>query len=280
MISLVTETNQVFILRGGLRGVGVNEHRFCKELYNDLKFNTGLMPPGLKWVSGSRSYWLFQYPPRYQTIIFHNAQAHRVNQRTRKENFELILPWTAMLVELDATLFPDRVWIFALEGPLQSFSDIIGVMPLPNLYPNAQVCFPENARALGSPQDIGEAINLAYEIAWSSYSNIDIAHTLAQAFQARMPYELFVNHHRRRSITMMELLDYWEALSLHEVLPMKFLSPFNSILEPEAIFNGHNTMTTVQDIVSSVEYMESQSRYTEQALEFSITSAHSRALNG
>jgi hypothetical protein len=267
----------------GSRTSWTGAHKFLEELRSTFITETGLLPPGLRWVSPAKTFWLFESAPRLQQVVFHYGEADEGHNGKQLYTYTVQLPWTAMLVEINVEYFPIRTWVYALHGPILGHNDDIGVLPLPNHYPCAQVCYPKDANLKASScHNVADAINLAKEFAWFSFANEDIFDTFKFTLETKMPAFLFVNDEgewRGDFLDMTDLLASWEDTSAKRILTMSspYMNPGDSILEPEQLMQT-GSLSRIRDVIASATKVEafnySHSDYFEEA----VRAAHSRSM--
>ena len=257
--------------------------KFLKELRSTFVTETGLIPPGLRWISPSKTFWLFESAPKLQQVIFHHGEADEGHEGKKLYSYAVQLPWTAMLVEINLEFFPIRTWVFALEGPLRDLKDKVGLLPLPNHYPCAQVCYPKDANLKANTvHNVGDAIRLAQEFAWYSYANEDITDTFDKTMEMKMPAYLFVDdkeNWRGDFKDMTDLLAAWSKTSTQRILTCEtpYLAPSNSILAPEQLMGG-DPMPTLNDVLLSSCQVEQYNYAHNTYFEEAVRAAHSRSL--
>lgn len=168
------QPEQVTLALMGIPGVSVSGTAFAKALHQDIRPFTGLLPPGIRWVSRSRKTWLFEQPPMTMTINHTQAVVDEIAENTEQESYVLSLPHLAYLVDLDTTYYPDSIFVYALQHPIESIYDHIGVLPLSNFSSAGKLCQPERAMVGDQPTTVGEGLVLAYSMVWASGFNLDL----------------------------------------------------------------------------------------------------------
>lgn len=268
---------KIRLSRDGLRSVPVDYKTFKENLISDFEIRTGLLPPGIKWISPGKRYWLYQSPPRMQSILFHNAVQDEVEDDTKEHNFDIFLPWTVTLVEIDATYFPSRTWVWATTGPITSEQAPLRLMPLPNHYVSALICYPEAPRNFGNPTNVAEAIQLSHELTWSAFSNIDITATLDFCYDNGTP-RFLMRSARKRKPKMLQILKKWEESTPQEIMEWVFPSGYDSIAEPEALLRGHEFNNSVRDIIDRIKLIESINLDGFNNFSFGVQSVYARSI--
>jgi len=199
----------------GFKGNPVKTKNFMRALANDISPSTGLLPPGVRWASQSRKSWLFERPPEKVTIRWINAELGDVTAFSEEHSIEIELPWTAYLVDLDSTFYPDAIFVYALEGPITGIKNPIGVLPLSNFSSAGKMCQPHRADVGVNPTSIGEGLSLAYDICWSSRFNLDLDMSILWATFAKRP-EILVYPTNTGNRTL-SILNKWSKLSSNQV---------------------------------------------------------------
>lgn len=202
----------------GLRGTSVPTELFVRSLKNDIVPNLGLLPQGVKYISSSKRIWVFERPPEQVTIEHSAALLDEITEETEQRSYDIWLPHTAYVVDLDQTYYPESIFVYALNGPLESMSDLIGVLPLSNFSTAGKLCQPHRANVGEQPSNIGEGLDLAYRMCWSSGFNMDLDANFSWCKGLRQPVNLYAPPNGQRLAGSPNVItSRWEQLTKEEV---------------------------------------------------------------
>lgn len=217
--TLDSSSKETKLIHMGRAGVSVSTEDFFKAWADDIAPDSGLLPPVVRWVSTSRRIWLFERPPTHITISHHNLKPNRITEASAQASYDLPLPWTAYLVELDAMYYPEHIFVYALGNSISSAGDIIGILPLANFYSTGKLCPPPREGFDKGPKNVGEGLALAYQMVWSSGFNLDLATGPAWCIGQRRPKAIFsqIPGVDGGSISPAMIMSAWSKLSLEEV---------------------------------------------------------------
>jgi hypothetical protein len=88
---------------------------------------------------------------------------------------ELFIPWQVYLVILNENKTPAIVGAFLRPSPLRSLLEPVYCFPLPNIYADGRICTPVvSSIAEIESQNIGQVVQNAYQMFWSSSFNYDL----------------------------------------------------------------------------------------------------------
>ena len=227
------------IERMGMAGIPISSKSFLKALKNDLAPEVGLLPSGVRFVSATKKIWLFERAPETITINYALDMLDEINDDTARTTYSIHLPWIAYLVELDQTYYPDSIFVFAMEHSLQRVDDKIGVLPLSNFSTGGKLCQPHRGTVEEVPTNIGEGLQLAYQMVWSSGFNRDLDANFSWCRGLRKPFSIFLQENRNSLCNFPWLLTaHWETMSDDEIESIEDWPPprhFDKFLSNEDI---------------------------------------------
>lgn len=174
---------------------------------------SGILPPGVRWVSASGRQVLFERPPRRVRFEYSPKQANHAEPKFR--DVEIELPWTVYAIVFSSDFQVRSLQVYAANQELRSLDDQLGLMPMANTHADGHFCLPP-----GQPQaeTLAEAIQNAYQMMWHSKFNMDVWDLLHQALAAGRPRLMVAEPTQATAPKASRLLRRWEELSRDEVL--------------------------------------------------------------
>lgn len=156
------------------------------------KFKTtiesGLLPPMVKWVSLKKDVIVFEKRPEIKKISIIPETKSIVEEMTQEaidfKSFvvELFIPWQVYVVILNENKTPAVVGAFLRPTPLKSLLEPVYCFPLPNIYADGRICTPVvSSIAEIESQNIGQVVQNAYQMFWSSSFNYDLIVSCSRA---------------------------------------------------------------------------------------------------
>lgn len=112
----------------------------ANDLYRQRGAPAGLMPPAVRWMSRGATAFLLERPP-FDTILRYydgSTEAAAGNRNVEHEySFEITMPWTQLFVSFQNPKLTklDRAWLFCRPEPLRRETDVLHILPLPNIDP-------------------------------------------------------------------------------------------------------------------------------------------------
>ena len=212
---------QTHITRMGVDGTSVSSKSFLTALKNDLAPQVGLLPPGVRFVTPSKKLWLFERAPETITIDYGNDILENISDETTRMAYTIRLPWLAYLVDLDQTYYPDSIFVYALRHSICSASDQLGVLPLSNFSTGGKLCQPHRSLVEDVPTTIGEGLQLAYQMVWSSGFNRDLDANFAWCRGLKKPYSIFKKPEYEDTSGVYNIsykfTEHWESMTDEEI---------------------------------------------------------------
>lgn len=216
------------------------EKDFLAQLTANNQYNIGLLPPAVRWISPDKSIVVFERPPMRQLVEFLPLQRDKIREdfdyrgKGHYCSYQLNIPWTVYLACFDNSYLPNKIKVFTRNEPLQNMDDTLGLLPLLNFYYSSQLCNPGLKHFEGMPANLGEGINMAYNLIWNSGWNLDLHDAVNLGMKTHSPvtsvsspgtkytqaelraqaYVSIVNFHKN-----------WASLSMDEVLRTTWAPP-------------------------------------------------------
>lgn len=230
---LIIEENQ-FTLAG--RTNALRPERMLRQL--DLSVTIDVLPPNTVWVSPKRNSLIMQRPPEYRTVSirengtpecycseegecnictgdYSDSIEHHHGIAEGWDTYRLPMPWVTYVFTVGKTSV-SLIRIFANPGPLVSPTQILGFMPLPNLYSNGGIC--AGSASLEAPrtdQSVSQAVGEILESFWGSAFNGDIRNDeTSEIFRA------IDDISKDSEETIYDLYKVWERLEIEEALQL------------------------------------------------------------
>lgn len=185
---------------------------------------TGVMNPGLRYLSGDRRVMVFEQPPRYVQFFYTSTNASDTgSSKAKTRQYNIPVPWLAYCALLDNDAQPVTVYVFTLQHQIKSLDDPIAVLPLTNFFQDGKLCrAPADVNELGFPRSIAGAMGAVFYSVWMTGFNNDLINILQAAYQQGNPkflrdfnYDGSKNGHG--------LIEHWSQQSLATVATSKYV---------------------------------------------------------
>ena len=183
----------------------------------------GVLPPVVRYVSPTGRFILLERPPQVMTFKYYGRERDNIDGAQLQE-YDLPLPWTQYAIGLDRLNRPYFTYVFCTPRAIQTLSDILYVLPLPNCEANAKFCTPYPE--WGDEEEawtVSEGINTAYANIWNSNFNTDIISNVLNAYRMRRPNAIFAGKGKRGEVPKgkapkpSNLFKRWEEFTLEDV---------------------------------------------------------------
>lgn len=200
------------------------------------RVSTGLIPPGLYYMSPDRKIVSFLRPPERKTITYHGALQQDITSETPSEDFDIWMPWTMYTVIGSGThinyVYIHGVTVEAVAHHFGDSSDSYQTLldsaffsiPLTNVYADSRFCIPTFHELTYS--SVAEMINAAYDVIWNSTFNRDVTAMVELFFVDRRNYPSLSNGMDQQIFdrkSPADLYSHWSKKSLEEILYSKWL---------------------------------------------------------
>lgn len=230
----------------------VSDRAYADMIVADTR-DLGLLPPGVRFVSSSRTHVFVEEAPRTHTITVRindlelirddpdeddpadAAYLHAYNGGATQDGwgtFTLPFPWITYIIRIDP--FAARVeWIFTHIAPLsrRSGQDYLCYLPLPNVYTTGKICFPpEPSVTTRQPRSTAESINAAIDQFWSSAFNQEVYDYVNSYIW------LFLHNGLQSALSVWKK---WEQMTIDDVLALPW-APIISVRDQIAHIESEN----------------------------------------
>lgn len=167
-----------------------NKNVSCNSGFSKFKntIESGLLPPMVKWISLKKDVIVFEKRPEIKKISIipeTKSIVEEMNQEAidLKSFFvELFIPWQVYVVILNENKTPAVVGAFLRPKQLTNLLDSLYCFPLPNIYTDGRICTPVvSSIAEIESQNIGQVVQNAYQMFWSSSFNYDLVVSCSRA---------------------------------------------------------------------------------------------------
>ncbi len=167
-----------------------NKDVSCNSGFSKFKktIESGLLPPMVKWISLKKDVIVFEKRPEIKKISIipeTKSIVEEMNQEVidSKSFFvELFIPWQVYVVILNENKIPAVVGAFLRPAQLTNLLDCLYCFPLPNIYADGRICTPVvSSIAEIESQNIGQVVQNAYQMFWSSSFNYDLVVSCSRA---------------------------------------------------------------------------------------------------
>lgn len=179
---------------------------------------TGVMNPGLRYLSPDRHVMVFEQPPRYVSFHYTSSGATEAGSaRAKTKEYTIPVPWLCYVALLDNDAQPVTVYVFAMQHQLSSLDDPIAVLPLTNFYADGKLCrAPSDMNELGFPRSIAGAMGAVFYSVWMTGFNNDLIHTLTTAYQNATP-KFLQNFQWKANKDAHNILEFWSRQTFDTV---------------------------------------------------------------
>jgi len=145
----------------------VNYDRALKSTHANVD---SLYPIAVRYINDQNVY-VIERPPFKLSVDFKNARASWDTQKTQP--LEIWIPWTVMILPLNGIAAGDssNLKLFFNDGPIQSLSDNLVPVYLPNSYPDGRICWAGSFHALMSQLDTSNPHSMDINYIYSSILN-------------------------------------------------------------------------------------------------------------
>lgn len=218
------------ILRDGTASWALKDKKYGNDFAHKATIETltpripsGLLPPVPRYISPQRNIVAFDRPPTKVTVNYYGKQLKDIEDATMLQEYEIWLPWTGYVM-LGHKGVLSSIYLFALRGPLSSIEDPLYLLPLPNYYASGQFCIPPHTEY--NFESIADAMNLTWDLIWSSNFNKDITECVDLAYNVKAPTGLFERLDprslKRRSAA--DLFVTWSKMEREEVTNLEWMT--------------------------------------------------------
>ena len=228
--------------------------------YSFLDRNTGLMPPGVKYITPNAV--VFERPPSYQNI-FYIADTVHSEMSERVHTFRVALPWQLYIAFYNSEYYTSNVFMYFMDGPLTFLDQPIYAPFIPNFYPNGMLCRP-NFSSMDDieryTKDISGVIASAFDWVWNNGTN----HDLTEAMTLLPKYSSDINstvvasyvqengyfgnvHHKLSYSQVISSFQSWEKIDIKDIINYKWVSPSKTF---------HDQPNNLEDVVNTNVYIE------------------------
>lgn len=190
-----------------------NESSMVAQMQSLGTQSTGVLPPGVRWVSSSGRQVLFERPPRRARLQYSPKPANDNDPKWR--DVEIELPWQVYAIVFSNDFQIRSLTTYAAQHQLTSFDDYLGLMPLPNTHQDGHFCLPASQP---SAESLAEAIQNAYQMMWHSKFNMDVWDLMHQGLISARPRIMVAEPTVPTAPKASRLLKRWEELTRDEVL--------------------------------------------------------------
>jgi hypothetical protein len=223
------------LVEGRATPLGVrDEARVVKNLEALGTPASGLLPPGVRWMSASGRQVLFERPPRRMRFEYSPKQANHPEPKFR--DVEIELPWTVYAIVFSPDFMVRSLQVYAANSELRSVDTGLGLMPMANTHADGHFCLPA-----GQPkaETLAEGIQNAYQMLWHSHFNMDVWDLLHQALVSGRPRLMVAEPTQATAPKASRLLRRWEELTRDEVLSIVDWPQVTTVGDVIANLNQH-----------------------------------------
>lgn len=206
---------------------------FYKAVTAHSNFQGGILPPAVRWISSDKSIVVFERPPMSQLVEYIPLKREQINEKNLQvpsvkrgiRSHELNIPWTTYVIAFDKTYLPVIIKCFVRNSFLTDMKDPVYLMPLLNFYNNSQLCNPRYGVFEGMPNNLGEGINMAYNLIWNSGWNFDLHDAVTMAIGANKPFFGTQKVHPTMTGVIENFLSNWSKQTRQEILETDWCPP-------------------------------------------------------
>jgi hypothetical protein len=246
----------------------------------ELLKDTGLMPPGVKYVG--RNFVVYERPPTFKNIFYIPDRVHS-SMSTGESVYRIPIPWQLYIATFNNEYYLDSVRMYFMKSSLTNIEQELYLAPMPNFYTNSELCRPffgNMEEVERYTKDVPGIISSSYDWIWNNGTNHDLTEAMLHIVLQRPNHEDHQNtimkhsdlaiynklfHNSSCTSRYMSTLqvDYifkhWEAHSLLEVCSFDWPNISEDRFFPAATYTNS----------SICAYVMSQNRFMDWVGEFS-----------
>lgn len=202
----------------------VSAKSLTHNLSKSADLTSGILPPAVRWISGQGDMFVFERPPRMQTLSYYPVEADMIDSNTKLCTYNIPIPWTVYVVVVSATMVPTEIRVFARNSPLESLSDLVYLLPIPNLYYSGALCAPIFEKFEAQEPTLAAAAQAAYNMVWNSGFNFDLIDAIKASLGQHVPFYI-VRKSRNSFSKTANFFQRWSECSIEDALSLKWPRP-------------------------------------------------------
>lgn len=177
--------------------------------------DSGILPPVVRSFDPQMRNFLVERTPFFANISYKNVKAGHSGNNVL---YQLPIPWTTYLIQLDANNTPTEVRIYCRTSQMYTEEDELCYLPIPNLWADGRTCLgvASFGHIKGGFKNVNQALTIAINAFWTSNFNADLNDWLnlcrpwLNAFGGKV------------GVSAGQILKAWSKLSMQELLSVKF----------------------------------------------------------
>lgn len=211
------------------------------------RISSGLMPPGLRWVSPDRRIIAFEQPPRYITVSFTNAEAAHIENKRKvlaQKQYIMPMPWLFYVVYLSPQAAPLTIYVFATRHQMMTMDHELFSLPMTNFNNDGKLCrAAPDKQEMEFPTTLEGAMAATFYGVWMTGFNNDLAGTLIHAAKNGTPK--FLTKFAKDTDTM---LKGWSQQSISTVVDANWpkcphVQNFKQLIDSKAVTTDYAVET-------------------------------------
>ena len=237
-----TQYGNSYFLDGPKTAEYVDSHYSRGYINNSpVEQDTGLLPPGVKAIFPNIV--VFERPPAYQNVFYIPDTVHQ-NMLDTQQVYRIPLPWQLYIAVYNTDYYLTNVYMYFMDGPLNSVDQNIYAPFIPNFYANGFLCRP-NFSTMDDierySKDISGVITSAFDWVWNNGTNHDLTECMAalpkyiddiDSTVIKNKTDYFIKEHLSFKLSVRQVMDAfssWEQIDIKDILNYKWVPPVKTL---------------------------------------------------
>lgn len=204
--------------------------------------NTGLLPPGVRFISNN--FVVYERPPCVKTLFYIPQQVSHIDGRVEPIVYNIPIPWQLYVATFSNEYYCSDVYMYFMNTPLSSLDHNVYMPTLPNFYTNGLLCRPmfssfEDVDRYS--KNISGVVASSYDWVWNNGTNNDLTEPLVHLLlqnqngqicqEAKKTHPMNFSNARLNSLSYLApnevtlILSIWEKMTIDDVLQYQFPNP-------------------------------------------------------
>lgn len=155
--------------------------------------NTGIMPPGVRYVT--KDFIVYERQPEYKNVFIIPKLVSEIGSESQEKqySYSIPLPWQLYIIQYSTVInengeedyYPANVKLHFMKNSLTSLDQELYLAPIPNFYTDGSLCrpmFSSMEETERYSKDIAGVIHAAYDWIWNCGTNLDLTESCLQMF--------------------------------------------------------------------------------------------------
>lgn len=157
----------------------------------NIEKNTGILPPGVKFIT--KEFIVYERQPEFKNIFIIHKLLNEIQDTDITDNYCIPLPWQLYIIQYSSVTnedgsvdyYPANVKLHFMKDSLNFLEQEVYLAPLPNLYTDGSLCrpfFSSMEEIERYPKNIAGVIQAAYDWIWNCGTNLDLTESCIQMY--------------------------------------------------------------------------------------------------